>query len=64
MIIKLTLFNPLQQEINQKITINFNNVNYYQPSGSFPYTIVKFNNGEEILVFETIEEIDNKLQAK
>lgn len=62
--IKLVLFNPLQQEIRQKVTVNFDNVNYYQPSGSFPYTMIHFCNGEEILVFETVEEIDNKLQAK
>ena len=62
--IKLVLFNPLQQEIRQKITVNFNNVSYYQPSGSFPYTTIHFCNGVEILVFETIEEIDNKLHAK
>ena len=62
--IKLVLFNPLRQEIKQKVTVNFDNVSYYNPSITFPYTVIHFCNGEEILVFETAEEIDNKLQAK
>lgn len=62
--IKLVLFNPLQQEIKQKVTVNFDNVSYYNPSIAFPYTVIHLCNGEEILVFETVEEIDNKLQAK
>ena len=36
--IKLVLFNPLQQEIKQKVTVNFDNVSYYNPSITFPYT--------------------------